>query len=725
MQSNRLFRQDRIHLKHYLLLLLLCILAYWPLSFGIFSVKNDAIHYFLPYRFHISEALRNGEWPLWSPYLYNGNPIMGDMQSGAWNPVVWIFSLFGRYDLTLFHIENLLYIFIGGVGMYKLSFRLSEHGNTALLTACTYMLSGFMLGGQLINWLAAAAFLPFVLHYYLLSLRHRSMMSAVKTGGALYLLFTAGYPSFFILTGYLLFILFIITLIAAERTGRKPVLQLLPAQLVILLVFAGLSLPAILAYADLLPFYERGTGTSYAMAASNAFDPQHFLTMLYPASIRANDIVSGTDVTCRNIYTGLLPLLLLVAVPPRMNRRNVLLLLLALFSILFSMGSATPVREWCYQLVPLMDTFRHPSQMRLFFILALLLLALPGIKKILSAGLVPAETKRLKWVLWGCTGIALASLIIAFPASAIFSKLQQQGAGGISSLIKKIIETVTLADTIVLSSLIQLFFLGLALARFSKFLKSFTWIIAWQVVNLFLMAQLVLPASFVSQVSPKEINAVIHASPAGFPGEGLQYTLAVNSKDAFAKFAVSGLDYFYTKKPGISKVTNSPAFLSQTDRFIQTMRLYDYVASQPVVYLADSLLAMKDTSLLPATNKCRYAFTEKNPGSSACTETDRATVIKLSALQWQIRTNTADSSLLVLTQNAYPHWQVTVDGIHTTPIITNLSFMGVPVPGGTHTVEFRFNPVWIKRAIIIQLVFIVLLLGVCILYHFKRTANKP
>ena len=206
------YQENRIHFRHYFLLLIICLLAYWPLTFGVFSVKNDAIHYFLPYRFHISEALHNGEGPFWSPYIYMGYPVQGDMQSGAWNPFVWLFSLFGRYNLTIFHFENLLYIFLGGVGMYKLTNRFCDHGKTALLTGVAYMLSGFMLSGQLINWLASAAFIPFVIHYFLLLLQTGRLNAAVKGGISLYLLLTAGYPSFFIMTGYLLLILFAVSL---------------------------------------------------------------------------------------------------------------------------------------------------------------------------------------------------------------------------------------------------------------------------------------------------------------------------------------------------------------------------------------------------------------------------------------------------------------------------------------------------------------------------------
>src|SRR5258705_10592120 len=254
MRLSNSLKENKVHYKNYLLLLVICLLAYWPLSFGLFSVKNDAIHYFLPYRFNISEAIRNGEFPFWSPYVYLGNPVYGDMQSGAWNPVVWLFSFIGRYDITLFHYENLLYIFLGGVGLYKLTNRLVAHSHTALLIAASYMLSGFMLSGQLINWLAAAAFLPFVIHYYLQTLRIASYSNAAKTGIALFFLLTAGYPSFFIITGYILLALFILTVIDRSRNKEPAAIswkKFFLQQFVIILVFAGLALPAIVSFIDL------------------------------------------------------------------------------------------------------------------------------------------------------------------------------------------------------------------------------------------------------------------------------------------------------------------------------------------------------------------------------------------------------------------------------------------------------------------------------------------
>src|SRR6478672_3289306 len=100
MTFNLQTKRAHWHKKDLVFLVLLSIACYWPLSFGVFSAKNDNIVQFLPVRFQVSEAIRHGILPLWSPYMYLGYPIHGDMQGGAWNPVVWLRSVFGRYNIT-------------------------------------------------------------------------------------------------------------------------------------------------------------------------------------------------------------------------------------------------------------------------------------------------------------------------------------------------------------------------------------------------------------------------------------------------------------------------------------------------------------------------------------------------------------------------------------------------------------------------------------------------
>ncbi len=718
------FQQNKVHYKNYLLLLIICLLAYWPLTFGVFSVKNDAIHYFLPYRFNISEAIRNGDWPFWSPYIYLGNPVYGDMQSGAWNPVVWFFSLIGRYDITLFHYENLLYIFLGGVGMYNLTNRLVQHSHTAILIAVSYMLSGFMLGGQLINWLAAAAFLPFVIHYYLKTLASPSMANPVKAGISLFFLLTAGYPSFFILTGYVLLFLFVIELIKRYRNKTPNNIswqRFLFLQLLILIVFSLLSLPAIISFVDLLPYYGRGGGTTYADTLSNSFEWQHLLSLIFPSSIKANDVISQTDITCRNVYTGIFLIMILAAFPPKFNKRNILLSVLGIFALLFSLGDATPLRKFCYDFIPLMNTFRHPSQMRLFFLFAILLLAAPSIKKILFEDKLQQAGIRVKRITWLAIGSSLIILIFAFFSSAILKQWVGFSFSQIRESIKNTIENISFADTVLTNGIIQIVFLALFLLWLKKYfiqkkLLTFLW-----VVNLFIMAQLVLPISFVSKTSPAEINKLIHASPKGFPVSNLDKSLEENSLDAFEHYDKISLATFYNKKIGISKVSYSPSFLDQQDQFLQNNLLYQYVAEKPVTYMADSVLSARDSSLLGVKTGCTYAITDLPVlVADSCTTDNKALIKKLSANRFEIETEAISSCLLVLTQSYHPHWKVWIDGKRSDIYKTNHGFMSTLAPRGHHIIVFKFIPSNTIPAIWIMVITILLLITVSIISMIRN-----
>jgi len=729
MNITGIFQQKHDQYRNYLFLLIICLLTYWPLTFNIFSVKNDAIHYFLPYRFNISEAIRNGEWPFWSPYIYLGNPIYGDMQSGVWNPFVWLFSCISRYNITLFHWENLLYIFLAGAGMYKLVNRLTVHTHAAFLIAVSYMLSGFMLSGQLINWLASAAFIPFVVHYYTLLLKTARNGSAIKTGIALFFLFTAGYPSFFITTCYILLFLFIITivrkLILKESETAKWSLFYLQ-HLLLILVFVGLSLPAIVSYIDLLPYYQRGSGVSYTEAVINSFEWQHFLSVLFPSSISATDISSSTDISFRNVYTGIFPLLILFTFPPRPNRKNILLIGLALFAVLFSLGDLTPLRKLCYDYLPLMNTFRHPSQVRLFFIFAVLLLAAPGLSELIKNYSNNQIISTLNFPAIIITGIILLITIIAIVQSGIPVFFKPINNNAITTSIKDIIDNISLSDAVIINGIIQLAFIASFALWIRKTRRKIGVFSLLWIVNLFIMSQFSLPATFVGKTAPKEINALINNSPAGYPPEGLENTISENSKSATDDFNKIALLYFYNKKIGISKTVNSPAFLHQQEQFINNELLYNYIASFPVVYIADQTLSLKDSNKLITKNSCNYAITDTVLVTNrTCDKPIKAQIIKLSANKFEIETEMNRQGFLVLTQNYNHNWKVTVNKRPAVIYKTNLSFIGTLLATGKHKIIFEFFPANTEKAIWIMCstILTLLLLGTVSLVRQSKNPN--
>ena len=473
------------HTKNILLLLIICLLTYWPITSGLFSSKGDSIHYFLPYRYNISQAIQHGEFPFWSPYIYLGNPVYGDMQSGAWNPFVWFFSLFSSYNISIFHVEYLIYIFLAGLGMYRLVYYLVNNTSAALLLGTAYMLSGFMLGGQLINWAASAAFLPFVIYFYLALIQKNKWSAVWKTGLFLYLLLVCGYPSFFIIVSYLLLLLFIISffdrLTGKKYTNRITWSKFISQHVLVIITFAGLSLPAIISYLDLLPYYSRGGGVTYMESNANTFELQHFLTFLFPPTIGATYINSETDLTCRNIYLGFLSLIVFVTYPPRLKRRNLLLLFLVLFSALYSLGDATPLRKLCYDFLPLMNTFRHPSQMRLFFIFGLLLLMSPGLRSFFGSICEKNDytrSKIVKIVSFLLVVFFSLALILSFQKLSIFNS-GILASGEFNKFIKKIIDNLNFYDAVFISAFTQLIFILIFLIWFfrkSLTVKKFYWL---------------------------------------------------------------------------------------------------------------------------------------------------------------------------------------------------------------------------------------------------------
>lgn len=70
-----------------------------------------------------------------------------------------------------------------------------------------------------------------------------------------------------------------------------------------------------------------------------------------------------------------------------------------------------------------------------------------------------------------------------------------------------------------------------------------------------------------------------------------------------------------------------------------------------------------------------------------------ATTVKFGAHEISVQTYTSGTSLLVLSEVYYPAgWKAYIDGTETEIYKTNYVLRSVVVPGGTHTIEFRFAP---------------------------------
>src|SRR5688572_29209796 len=491
MQTISTFLKNR---RYHLLLFLVVIVAYWPLSFHVFSLKNDSLVYFLPYRYHISESIQHGFFPWWNPYLYTGIPIHGDIQSGVWNPVVFFISLFTTYNMSVLQWELLLYILLSAFGMYKLTRFLGCSAPTALAAGIAYACSGFITdSGGLLPWINSAAYLPFVFCYFLRVLKFATVSDGLKLGLALTLLLTTGYPSFFIFAGYALLATAFFWLLLKKENRWRP----LPILLLSVIVFLLVSSPAILSWWDFLPYYDRGQGTSLERATSNSFPLFGSVSYLLSSAVSKSHDWLLTDISARNASIGLFFFLaFMFALTTKLRATQKFILGGIVFTFLFTLGAATPVREWCYRLLPFMDTFRHPANMRLFTTIGIILLAAPVADRFFTEKLTPV--KRVYGIMFLTGMVLLAFIIYYFPKSIILS---QTG----NTLNKAFLDRLGFSDIVVIISLIQLFFLIL----FAFLLRSRRQklLLLPVILNSVILCSIALPFTFISQVRTSTVDA--------------------------------------------------------------------------------------------------------------------------------------------------------------------------------------------------------------------------
>ncbi|HEV7780818.1 MAG TPA: YfhO family protein [Chitinophagaceae bacterium] len=696
--------------KPYLFLLLIAIIAYWPISFQLFSVKNDAIHYFLPVRYQVSSSIQQGYFPYWSNSFYLGYPIHGDMQTGVWNPFVQLISVFTKYTITIFHFETLLYIFLAGAGMYKLSGIISRSVPGRLVLATAYMLCGYILGsGEFINWLASAAFIPFVLSYYYRFLHEPGLSNTLKTAVAIWLLLVCGYPADSIIMAYVLAGMCVYFFIKNRRrvgTDRALVRKYFVYHGILVIATLLLLSPALLSYFELLPYYSRGTGTGHAEAMINSFDPKSSLSFISPWSVVATDFTASGDITGRNIFPGIYMLVFAVASFFLENsKRKIILLIAAISSFLFCLGDATPFRAICYDIIPGMNVFRHPSHFRLYTILSLLLLSAITIDKLSAKEKLAEKITRLVTI----SGIAVMTLLILvtlFTGSGKF--LHLFSAIGNREELKLFLQSLTWKDMLLVSCIIQLFFLG-AFLFFTGNKRSLPWktFLALHILNLIINSALALPATFVSKTSPAVINKLIKEQTRSYDPSSFNKMLAKNTEGASDHSSEIGLSFFYSQKPGLTKITNSPAFLASMDSFVQSDRLYDHILHKPVAWLSQRDAGLLDTvRLTDFTMDCIYSFPDKmghSPYSSCDSLAGEATITYAAPGRFTIKAATVFPCRLNLTQAYHHRWTATVNGGAVPVEKTNIAFMSISLPKGSSEIVWRYQPGIIPYAFILSL----------------------
>jgi hypothetical protein len=374
-------------------LLALPWIVFWPEAIGrqVWS-GGDISGYNFPLMVGASEQWREGQLPLWNPYLTGGTPFAAHQQSGIFYPLNILQWLVEPAWLMLSH-SILLHLSLAGISIFLLLLSLDTDPLAALLGGITFQFSGYAMShlGHM-PVLRALPWPGFILWGINRWIRTRQSKYLACIGLASALLTTSGYPqvvaySFLLVFSYPLFMS-----ILCDKAERRAFLSSFLAMAL------GIGLAAIQLFLTIPMWltgeYLRAGEGLYSAFVSMSFHPAYLVTLLFPTAR------SGTYAEMVG-YIGIVSLILAVLalwtiLYRKADRRQWFFALWAVLGLLLAFGGFIPPIARLSFKIPTYNGFAVLSKHLLEFTLSMAVLAGLGMDILLCKS-VRLNIKALAW----------------------------------------------------------------------------------------------------------------------------------------------------------------------------------------------------------------------------------------------------------------------------------------------------------------------------------------
>lgn len=373
-------------------LLGLTALFYWKLIFSgrfTFLDSPDLIGQVVPWYQVQARAWAAGVFPLWDPYVWAGQPLLGQMQPGAAFPLNW--PLFaapladGSINLRWINLHFGLMHLLPALFAYGLARELGRSRYASVLAGLAFAGGGYI---GAIGWpqmLNGAIWLPATLLFFHRFVRKSSIPDAVLCGGSIGMSLLSGHhqtPYFGLLALGGLFVW-----IAGERWRESRPEALRLGRLLAVAALAAFLVSAL----QLLPAFDYGrdayrwvsapapvgyeADVPYNIHTQNRLYPITLLGLVVPRAFFQVDMILGWVCLTLALY----------AVVALWSERWVrVYACLAIGALAFAFGPFTPLHGWVYEFLPWGDKARSPSHAVYVFQLAVYLLAAFGVDRLLE-----------------------------------------------------------------------------------------------------------------------------------------------------------------------------------------------------------------------------------------------------------------------------------------------------------------------------------------------------
>jgi hypothetical protein len=243
--------------------------------------ESDVLHFHLPLKNILAGSLKNNEWPVWSPFIASGFPVLAESQIGTFFlPNLILYRLLPT--VPAYNISLALSFLTAGIGMYVFcrSLRLSMW--PSLFAAIVFSFSGyFAVQLNHVDVIQTASFLPFVFWSLYRIYRRPNVLNSLLLSFFLSQQLFAGYinTAFTTLVGGFIFLAALMILkFQSVKTSIK----------VLVLITTGCAVAGLLSSIQLIPTIElwlkstKSGGVDFATATQFPYPYKHIITFLFP-----------------------------------------------------------------------------------------------------------------------------------------------------------------------------------------------------------------------------------------------------------------------------------------------------------------------------------------------------------------------------------------------------------------------------------------------------------
>lgn len=699
------------HIKFLGFLFILWIIYFWKVFLlGQVFYLGDSQAFDLPLRVFFVNSLKNGEFPLWNPYILSGIPFLLIGSQGLINPSTLLFFIFSP-ELAMTY-ATVINIFLSGVFMYFFVFLISRQKISAFFAGLIYMYSGLSANASMaivIN--QELPLVPLVFITTRLFILQRKKIFLFLTAFLLALQFISGFPLVPYLTALGITIYYLLEL---KEKFRQKIFNFF-----IIAIFAfGFSAFLLFPQIEATLLSTRPL-LNYSYATSHSLHPLSLITFIFPHFYGVGEIEIGFNTHNRN-YLGLIPLFIIVYVLFR--KRNLIqksLLILTILGFFLALGRYFPLYR-LFLLIPGLANFREPEFFILWYVFGGSIIAGIGLNYLIS------NIKKMKFTKFS---FGLKKLLL-FLCTSLFALILYLNFVALPTLIPKIGKLKSL----LLINLSNLLFSTLLIYMANVFIKKlskpklFIFLTVLVFSDLYFLNQseffLMKKSDYQKIFTPNKIPTVIkenknisrihsityHEGPVWdnfsresfiqgkikidanvlFPNRNMAYNIA--SVDGFSPLIIkSYADFLSENKNTLSGITNYD--ISNTNNqlakagaryILSNEALSEYKAPRYQLLETDhpNYFLYEDTT---ARNR---AFLLDKEGK----ETGFVTIESSQANSIILKTESKNNANLILLDTYYPGWEAFVDNEKVEIKPFENTFRQIDLRPGTHVVNFIFQP---------------------------------